>query len=171
MWKMRCEDRHGRNAAAAAAKEARAEQIKREVVHLYRLKDRVQAEDRRVFEDNVQEHLQQDSIALSTWVSLNRDLILYSVRQAKKTDTQNVKPITKFYEKIPKGPNNKKKKRTQPQHHTHITYTQQRLTTFENIDYSRRTNHRTVLRVEDNTQQSRRRQTRLTDFFAGDHPV
>ena len=120
MWKTRCKDRHGTN--AAEARTAEAEQLKREVIHLYRLKGKVLAEDLHIFYADVKEHIQQDSLALSTWINLNRDLILYSVREAKKKDTNKVRPITTYYKPRRRKPHKKKKpKRTSKPNTSHTT--------------------------------------------------
>ena len=144
------------------------------------MKGKVLAEDLHIFYEDVQEHIQQDSLALSTWINLNRDLILYSVREAKKKDINKVRPITTYYKPRRRKPHRKRKpKRTSKPTSSHTTtrpkfkrLTQQRLREHDDIDNSnsRRTNHRKVKLTEQQRDTlAGRKQTLLSDYF-GDHP-
>ena len=91
------------------------------------MKGKVLAEDLHIFYEDVQEHIQQDSLALSTWINLNRDLILYSVREAKKKDINKVRPISYYLlqaKETEASPKEKTKTHIKPHFITHYNKTQ-----------------------------------------------
>ena len=176
LWITRCNDRHG--PTAAAARTATTEKVRREIMHLYKLKDRVLSEDRSIFMDDLKQHLEQEPGVLSTWISMNKDLILHSVRQASRKDIQHVPKITTFFTKSKppsghhrktKGTKRKSQSSTQSTYTSSHTHTQhfQQPSMHRYIEYSRQTNPKTVNQNQapSSTSRKKQRQTYLYHFY------
>jgi predicted nucleic acid-binding OB-fold protein len=58
------------------------EQIHREITLLYECRDKVQHHDHQLFYDDLTQHLREPLNHLQAWISLNKALILLSVRQS-----------------------------------------------------------------------------------------
>ena len=67
---------------------------------LYPLKDQVLTEDRDLFYDDIEAHLQQPLRELNAWVSVHQGLIAHSVRTAKLAASSRTIPITEHFPRL-----------------------------------------------------------------------
>ena len=182
MWIARCNARHGTTTDDKLS--AQAEKIRREVMHLYKLRTQVELEDRAIFRDDLTTHLEEPADDLNDWINHHKDLIHLSVNRAKKNDTKNV---PKIYTLLPREPGNvgrpwrkrnqkKKRKRTTHQNTQHTTpssshhYNQSRLEPY--IAYSKETNNKTVTQNQEVNapRRKKQKQSSLRNYFP-DHPT
>jgi hypothetical protein len=98
LWLARNADRHGRT--SKAKNQASLQQAHRTIRSLYPLKDQALPEDRDLFYDDVEAHLQQPLRELNAWVSVHQGLIAHSVRVAKLAASSNTKPITELFSRL-----------------------------------------------------------------------
>ncbi len=92
LWLARNDDRHG--STNKAKSQASQQQAQRTIRALYLLKDLVLSEDRDLFYDSIEAHLQQPLRELNAWITTHQGIIAYSVRVAKLAARSNTKPIT-----------------------------------------------------------------------------
>jgi exonuclease III len=95
LWLARNDDRHG--STNKAKSQASQQQAQRTIRALYLLKDLVLSEDRDLFYDSIEAHLQQPLRELNAWITTHQGLIAYSVRVAKLAARSNTKPITEHF--------------------------------------------------------------------------
>ncbi len=98
LWLARNADRHGRTSKAKS--QASLQQAHRTIRSLYPLKDQVLTEDRDLFYDDIEAHLQQPLRELNAWVSVHQGLIAHSVRTAKLAASSRTIPITEHFPRL-----------------------------------------------------------------------
>lgn len=105
LWKLRNADRHTRD--NLLLRESRARLIHSELRHLYTFRFKVCPNDRRLFKDSADAHLQhQGSLdALEEWIHMYRPAIMASVEQASKLGISQTRTITDYpsFNPIPTG--------------------------------------------------------------------
>ena len=116
LWESRNGCKHG--VSAAAKQQAITDQTHRELRALYMLQMHVMPQDRCVFRQTVEIHLEEPVARIQEWIQYNKKLISFSV-QAQRTQTQlKTKSIHQFFSRhgrirsrIPKSPDSRPPRR------------------------------------------------------------
>ena len=95
LWEIRNGCRHGIDTATKQA--AQQEQAHRELRCLYGLRDQVLPQDRALFHDSVDDHLNDSKSQIRTWITHNQKLILHSSKLAKAQAELRTRPLQKFF--------------------------------------------------------------------------
>jgi hypothetical protein len=98
LWDSRNADRHGQDATSQNI--ARRDQALRELALLYTYKNSVLYRDRTIFFESVQDHSTKPTHAIRQWINTYQPLIMKSIRDAKTSSIQHVRPITHYFGEI-----------------------------------------------------------------------
>ena len=110
MWLLRNKGRHGHDHQTQRAKVL--EQAHRDVTRLYELKDQVLQQDRDLFCASLELHLTQPLSQLRNWLSLNKTMILQSVRSAITGSQAKSTRLPHFFPRTPRPPRNSQRRPT-----------------------------------------------------------
>ena len=97
LWEIRNGCRHGID--AASTQQAKKEQTHREIRCLYHLKGDVLPQDRNLFRDTVETHLNESTSQLRSWITHNGKLIVHSVKVAQAQTRLRTQPLQKFFQR------------------------------------------------------------------------
>jgi hypothetical protein len=95
LWEIRNGCRHGHDEATKA--KAKLDQAHREVKALYSFHGQVLPQDLRLFPSSLEDHLQLTVPQLRSWITHNRKLILYSVKQAKEQLRLRTRSLSQYF--------------------------------------------------------------------------
>jgi hypothetical protein len=95
LWEIRNGCRHGIDIATKS--QALSEQTQREVRCLYELRERVLPQDRPIFHDSVEHHLQETQAQQRTWITHNKKLIVHSARVAAHQARLCTRQLKRFF--------------------------------------------------------------------------
>ena len=95
LWKLRNDDRHGRDAATKA--QALHEQVIREITLLYEKKNDVLAVDRDLFDVPLETRMEEQPQRIRQWIHTYGPLIKLSIRDATNVVTDGVRRITDYF--------------------------------------------------------------------------
>lgn len=125
LWLDRNRSRHGVDGPMAYA--SQLAQAQRDVTALYELQDKVLPQDRELFCASLELHLLQSLSHLRGWLSVNKELIVLSVRTAASNSRAHTPRITRYFPKFvrPRPAKHRKKQSKPPR-----TYHPSRLTKF-----------------------------------------
>ena len=84
LWKMRNEDRHGKDEVSSA--QAQREQALRELRLLYERRNEVPEQDHDLFETTLDQHATQTTHHIRQWINTYQPIILASIDRAARTD-------------------------------------------------------------------------------------
>jgi hypothetical protein len=95
LWDSRNADRHGRD--ATSQNNARRTQALRELEQLYTYKNSVLYRDKTMFFDSLTDHSTKPTHAIRQWINTYQPLIMKSIRDAKTSSLQHVRPLTHYF--------------------------------------------------------------------------
>ena len=95
MWEIRNKARHGSDEVTRYA--ARYQQAAREISQLYDYEDQVLALDRSIFDQTLEDLLQEKAHHLRQWINVNKGLIQHSIKEAATAATSNMRAITHYF--------------------------------------------------------------------------
>jgi hypothetical protein len=95
LWEIRNGCRHGIDNATKT--QAQSDQTQRELRCLYELRERVLPQDRQMFLQSVELHLQESQAQQRTWITHNKPLIVHSTRTAAKQARLQIQQLRKFF--------------------------------------------------------------------------
>ena len=118
IWDTRNKQRHGRDTASNQQKDLI--QAHRDIRALYALRDQVLPQDRDLFCASIDAHQLRPLAALCGWLTLNRDLIRFSVRTAALQAKSGTKPISTFFSSVLRRDRTPRKPRPKPTTQKHF---------------------------------------------------